>query len=118
MSWLSSMFSWNKPKGDVQSIPKPVTPKDPEAPIKSLMRNAPQSTGNANIDANMKLKRELLGGFKKGGKVKKTGLYKVHKGEEVIPKKKAMSKRMTWADLSDHDREMLMDAGHYGPHFH
>jgi len=34
------------------------------------------------------LRRELsdkgLPGFKKGGKVKKTGVYKLHKGEKVL----------------------------------
>lgn len=95
MSWLSSIFSWNKPKGDVQSIPKPVPPTDPEAPIKSLMRNAPKIGGQ--IGENARMRQELLdGSFKKGGKVKKTGLYQVHKGEEVIPKKKAMSKKMCY----------------------
>lgn len=34
--------------------------------------------------------RPLLGSFKKGGKVKKTGNYKLHKGERVISLKKAM----------------------------
>jgi hypothetical protein len=29
-----------------------------------------------------------IGSFKKGGKVKKTGTYKLHKGERVIPKGK------------------------------
>ena len=32
---------------------------------------------------------EVLGNFQKGGKVKQTGLYKLHKGEQVIPAKKA-----------------------------
>lgn len=32
--------------------------------------------------------RELRS-FKKGGKVKKTGKYKLHKGEKVIPAKKS-----------------------------
>jgi hypothetical protein len=31
----------------------------------------------------------LVPGYKKGGKVKKTGLAKVHKGEHVLTKKKA-----------------------------
>ncbi len=31
----------------------------------------------------------VLGSYKKGGKVKKTGLYKLHKGEKVLTKKKA-----------------------------
>jgi hypothetical protein len=29
--------------------------------------------------------QEILGSFKKGGKVMKTGAYKLHKGETVIP---------------------------------
>jgi hypothetical protein len=32
----------------------------------------------------MQLNPPILGGFKKGGKVKKTGLYRLHKGERVI----------------------------------
>lgn len=31
----------------------------------------------------------LIGGFKKGGKVKKTGAYKLHKGERVLNKKQS-----------------------------
>ena len=27
----------------------------------------------------------VMGSFKKGGKVKKTGVYKLHKGERVMP---------------------------------
>lgn len=39
------------------------------------------------------LRKELrdkgLKGFKKGGKVKKTGVYKLHAGEKVVPAHKA-----------------------------
>ncbi len=36
----------------------------------------------------------LLGSMKKGGKVKKTGAYKLHKGEKVVPTgKRAAAKR-------------------------
>lgn len=35
------------------------------------------------------LAKESLGSFKKGGKVKKTGLYKLHAGEVVLPAKKS-----------------------------
>jgi hypothetical protein len=35
-----------------------------------------------------KLAGEVQGSFKKGGKVKKTGLYKLHKNETVVPAKK------------------------------
>lgn len=31
---------------------------------------------------------QIIGSFKKGGKVKKTGNYKLHKGEKVVPVKK------------------------------
>ncbi len=32
--------------------------------------------------------RRPVGSFKKGGTVKKTGLYKLHKGEKILPKRK------------------------------
>jgi hypothetical protein len=32
----------------------------------------------------------MLGNFKKGGKVKKTGLYKLHKGERVLRAKMSL----------------------------
>lgn len=32
-------------------------------------------------------KKEVMGSYKKGGKVKKTGVYKLHKGEKVVTKK-------------------------------
>lgn len=39
--------------------------------------------------ASVNLREEpVLGSFKKGGKVKKTGLYKLHKGEKVVRKGK------------------------------
>lgn len=31
--------------------------------------------------------KDLLGSFKRGGAVKRTGLYRLHKGEKVIAKK-------------------------------
>lgn len=40
-----------------------------------------------------KSKSKILGSFKKGGKVKKTGIYKLHKGEKVVKAKKKGSKR-------------------------
>jgi len=35
----------------------------------------------------------VQGSFKHGGRVKKTGLYKLHKGEDVIPAKQRSSKK-------------------------
>lgn len=66
-----------KPRTDKQIITKPsnVTAKyAPKAPIKL----------KPGLGAP---KQPILGSFKKGGKVKKTGLYKLHKGEKVIPVK-------------------------------
>ncbi len=34
----------------------------------------------------------IVGSYKKGGTVKKTGLALVHKGEKITPKSKALSK--------------------------
>jgi hypothetical protein len=42
-----------------------------------------------------------LASFKKGGKVKKTGIYKLHKGEEVTP----VSKDRGAAAMSDNDAD-------------
>lgn len=32
------------------------------------------------------MRRPILGSFKKGGKVKRTGLYQLHSGEKVVPR--------------------------------
>jgi len=37
--------------------------------------------------ATNRTEQPVLGSYKKGGKVKKTGLYKLHKGEKVVPVK-------------------------------
>ncbi len=101
------MFSWNKPT-------QPSAPKDPEAPIKGLMKNAPMPGGQ--IGENARLKRELLGSFKKGGHVKKTGVYKLHKGEEVIPaKKKEMAGKMkTCSRCGKAQHKEKTDCRYYG----
>lgn len=65
---------------------------DPQANIKGLVKSAPAAQGQ--MGENARMKRELLGSFKKGGKVKKTGAYKLHKGEEVLNRKEAMAHKM------------------------
>ena len=41
------------------------------------------------VEVTRQMRQELndkgIKGFKRGGKVKKTGVYKLHKGEKVIP---------------------------------
>ncbi len=44
----------------------------------------------------------ILGQMKKGGKVKKTGNYKLHKGEKVIPAKKSMESNSSTYNFRDH----------------
>lgn len=43
--------------------------------------------GQGLMKRSMK-KPPVLGSMKKGGKIKKTGLYRLHKGEKVVPSKK------------------------------
>ena len=61
-------------------------------------RTAPRGAYGALSD-----RERLLGSFKKGGKVKKTGKYKLHKGEVVVPAKKVkkMKKVMKSAKPGD-----------------
>lgn len=39
-------------------------------------------------EANVKQAAQVLGSYKKGGKVKETGVYELHEGEAVLPKDK------------------------------
>lgn len=43
----------------------------------------------ASIEYNRQNREAVLGSFKKGGDVKKTGNYKLHEGEKVVPADKA-----------------------------
>jgi hypothetical protein len=90
MSWFPKFFG-----------KKSTQPRDSQAPLKSLMSSAPKAGGQ--MGENARMKRELLGSFKKGGIVKKTGAYKLHKGEEVIPaKKREMAGKMK-SKIADKD---------------
>lgn len=106
MSWLSNIFGGSH-KSNLQATS---TPRDPEAPIKNLIKNAPMPSGQ--LGENARLKRELLGSFKKGGKVKKTGIYKLHKGEEVLNKKEAMAGKMKNEALAAKMNSYTCDRGH------
>lgn len=48
-------------------------------------------TGGGTLRLNP---RPILGSYKKGGKVKKTGLYVLHKGEEVQTKKSVLREKV------------------------
>lgn len=92
MSWWNNLEnnvgSWFNKQTQPSSAPN-------DAPLKSLMKSAPSSSGTT-FDDNAKMKQQLLdGSFKKGGPVKKTGNYKLHKGEYVLNEKKTkMAKKM------------------------
>ncbi len=45
---------------------------------------------NAAANFREELKAKGLKGFKKGGKVKETGVYKLHKGEKVLTRRQAL----------------------------
>lgn len=45
------------------------------------------SAGEEGVDNKKLMKREILGSMQKGGKVKQTGAYNLHKGEIVLPAK-------------------------------
>lgn len=55
--------------------------------------------------------QEILGSFKRGGKVMKTGAYKLHKGETVVPSgmvkhgKNSNLVRKGSAAMSAHDKD-------------
>jgi hypothetical protein len=64
-------------------ISGPVVPQRP--PVGTLNGQVPMSPPLAPM-ASRPLRS--MGSFKKGGKVKRTGLYKLHAGEEVVPRHK------------------------------
>src|SRR5689334_18835515 len=66
------------PNAPVQAPSKPASGGPPMNP-KAKYGDRP---GEKRIDTSQMTKP--LGSYKKGGKVKKTGLYKLHKGERVL----------------------------------
>lgn len=72
--------------------------KDPGAKKKFIAgsaeidKNYDSAEQGASIESNRQNReavKDVLGSFKKGGTVKKTGNYKLHEGEEVVPADKA-----------------------------
>ena len=63
-----------------------------EENLQELMKEMPQMTPRARHlsgQLRQQLREAGLKGFKRGGKVQKTGVAKVHKGERVITVKQA-----------------------------
>jgi hypothetical protein len=76
----------------VAPAPVPAAPAAKSKPVKSDLVN-PNSKGYGDRKGEKRIDTsdmtKPLGSFKKGGKVKKTGVYKLHKKEVVVPAKKA-----------------------------
>jgi len=80
----------------IQSQGRTTLTPEQQAQKTSQMNYARNGTDYSNLPPlTIPPNSPVLGGYKKGGSVKKTGLYKVHKGEEVISKKKAMARKMS-----------------------
>lgn len=75
MSIFSKLFSRN-PTTRIKAVRDNIAPNNP---ISSRSRQIDQA---------------LQGSFKKGGKVKKTGIYKLHRGEEVLTKDQAKTRAL------------------------
>jgi len=62
-----------------------------------MLRREGLTIGRKESEVADKIRKELkekgLKGFKKGGKVKKAGVYKLHKGEKVITAKQAAASK-------------------------
>lgn len=72
----------------VSPQPKPAAPAATAKPASTGIMREAEDTG-AGVARNLQMKKDVLGSFKKGGTVKKTGVYKLHKDEQVIPAEKS-----------------------------
>jgi hypothetical protein len=61
--------------------------KDPKEKRKFIARQGEGKTSREDLETETQrtTNRMALGSFKRGGRVKKTGIYKVHAGEKVVP---------------------------------
>ena len=66
--------------------PSPPPPPPPSPPPSGAVRESPSPSASTR-------QSRVEGEFKKGGMVRKTGLYKVHKGEVVVPASRAQTVR-------------------------
>ena len=67
---------------------RPASSRSAMENVDKLQQEPMEGAGTDMYRATQKLRRELqekgIKGFKRGGKVKKTGVYKLHKGEKVV----------------------------------
>lgn len=85
---LGSARSFTKSAGDTEPSKAVASPAKPAAaapaakPSSGISREA--GDAGAGIKARMENESAALGSMKKGGKIPKTGLYKMHQGEDVV----------------------------------
>ncbi len=83
----------NMPFGGRPAMPTrfqgPAGGQPPVAPVGRPAMPVPRATPQGPMQAGPTPNGPLMGSFKKGGKVKKTGNYKLHAGERVLTKKQA-----------------------------
>lgn len=75
--------------------------KDPEEKRRFIARQGSGKATREELETETQRVSNLhaLGSYQKGGKVKKTGIYKVHKGEVVIPAAKVRARKMNVGDM-------------------
>lgn len=75
---IGSLFGGNK---------TPSAPADPRVPAQYI-------PGAGGMLRHAQETRQMIDSLKKGGDIKKTGMYRLHKGETVLNKKQAMARKM------------------------
>lgn len=79
------------PRAGIPGQPRVPTTPMPPAPVRMPTRGPMNRPGA--IAARPGMPMPPYRSMKKGGKVKKTGIYKLHKGEEVVPLKSLLRAR-------------------------
>jgi hypothetical protein len=88
MSWLSNLGNTVEGWLGMKKPKESMTTTTPES------LKTPQQFAQPINDYKTRTQNALQGNFKKGGHVKKTGIYRLHKGEFVLNKKRAMANKM------------------------
>jgi len=74
MNWFKNFFS-----------------RSPQQRVTDMQDSLSPHVGLAN---HAKQTRDVLDSLKRGGPIRKTGVYRLHKGERVLNKKQAMAYKM------------------------
>lgn len=87
----------NPTRGQKQAFGAALNAESNIRKIRSDYANSPAGIGMQTVEglpaAAKTVGKAVLGSLKKGGPIKKTGTYRLHEGEQVLPKKKAEAYR-------------------------